>query len=148
MKKAIIVCLILILIVEVFFTINMNALKEVSGHGILDSTIQNSQGYYDIISSYGDEGFRVYKNIRRVDMVFPLIYGLLLILLLKQVGFKYYWLPLVASLFDISENLLIGRMLNAYPDQLDVGLLLSSLIFIKFSIILVSFVTYLARRRR
>lgn len=148
MKKAIIVCIILLFLMEIFFMVNMVELKAVSGQGILDSTIQSSQGYYEIISKYGTEGLNIYSRIRKVDMLFPLIYGILLILLLRKTHFKFYLLPIIASVADISENLLIGRMLKLYPEQLDVGLLLSTLIVIKFTVISVSFLIFLVRRKK
>lgn len=60
----------------------------------------------------------------RVDMVYPIIYGLFLMLLIIRLskGLKlphYLWLlvaPLLAMLFDYLENFQVLRMLRQYPD--------------------------------
>ena len=60
----------------------------------------------------------------RVDMVYPIVYGLFLMLLIirlsKGLKFRHHpWLlsgPLLAMLFDYLENFQVLRMLRQYPD--------------------------------
>lgn len=79
----------------------------------------------DLMAQMGEEGRAINRFISgRIDMIYPLIYGLFLILLLVRLSstLKYRrgpWLllvPILAMLFDYLENIQVLRMLRQYPD--------------------------------
>ena len=72
----------------------------------------------------GYEGRKIYQFILGfIDMIYPIIYGLLLFLLLVKLTEKFSnyklklicFIPMIAGLFDYIENFGISRMLNNYP---------------------------------
>ena len=148
MKKIILFLILLIVIIEVLFTVHMIELKSISGHPILDFTINNHEEVYQIISDYGLEGIKIYNKIQVLDLVFPFAYGMLLTLVLKTNQFKYYGLPLFATAMDLSENLCINRMLSAFPEELNLVGLLNVFIILKFTILLSSVLIYIIIKLR
>ncbi|HKK73763.1 MAG TPA: hypothetical protein VJ953_01715 [Saprospiraceae bacterium] len=92
----------------------------------LDLRMQYSPGEVkDLMAQMGKEGRAINRFISgRIDMIYPLVYGLFLILLLVRLSstLKYHrgpWLllvPILAMLFDYLENFQVLRMLRQYPD--------------------------------
>ncbi|MCF8380005.1 MAG: hypothetical protein K9H49_10535 [Bacteroidales bacterium] len=87
----------------------------------------NCEEVVELFSKMGIEGRRNYQiSAGIVDMIYPVIYGPLLVLLLSKIidhifkrksYLKYLaLLPLLAMLFDYSENMHILKMLAEYPD--------------------------------
>ena len=86
------------------------------------------QAVYAIVAGLGDQGRQIYIVTQlTVDLVFPILYSLLLALLIFTIfrkafagaGFlqKAIWLPLIGALFDYGENFGIVAMLVAHPNQ-------------------------------
>lgn len=102
------------------------------GHSILDMEMS---GYtvdraYEIFEALGEEGraFNM-KYIIPIDFLFPLAYGMFyfitLTLIVKNIGTKMKrpWvigsIGLVATLFDLLENIMIINLLQSYPQRLE-----------------------------
>lgn len=98
-------------------------------HVILDLNFGfNPEFAFDVISGYGErgrQGIMVFTGI--VDMIYPLVYGSLLVLLISRFRRKVNpgsntnqtinLLPFVAVLFDFMENTGILIMIQNYPGQ-------------------------------
>ncbi len=75
-----------------------------------------------IFEIMGGEGRKIYRLIAGfIDMIYPIVYGLLFSLLLIKTANNNsklklaYIIPLIAVLFDYIENIGILTMLNNYP---------------------------------
>lgn len=79
-----------------------------------------------LFDKLGTEGRDIYKGVVGIDMVYPLVYGILFILilawLLKSItrpGSQWLMLamlPVLGVLFDYLENINTLKLLNRYPD--------------------------------
>lgn len=80
-----------------------------------------------LFDKFGTEGRELYTIVAgRVDMIYPIIYGVLLILILaflsrKVFGLYSKWilislLPIIGMLFDFLENFNTLQLLNQYPE--------------------------------
>ncbi len=108
------------------YIIKLYGLQE---HVILDLKFGfNPEFAFEVISGYcerGRQGIMVLTGI--VDMIYPLIYGSLLVLLISRFRGKVNsgsntnqtinLLPVVAVFFDFLENTGILIMINYYPEQ-------------------------------
>lgn len=113
----------------------------------------------------GEEGRRTYHFVEtRIDMAYPLIYGLLFmfcILWLTKNWLNSRWLnlayiPIIAAILDVYENMQIARLLRLYPDfiaeQVNLACNLTRLkclaIFVSVALIIVLLIIWLLRRER
>ncbi len=123
--------LIVILAVYIFFQfafnglfgVSMGHLKQISG-GV---SIPDLHFYYtaeflqNLFTAYGKNGIEEYLQLQLVDMVYPLVYGLLLSTLL-YISFKnskmYYliYFPFAATVFDYFENFTIRYLATIFPE--------------------------------
>ena len=79
-----------------------------------------------LFDSLGTEGRDIYKTVVGIDMLYPVVYGLLFILilawLLKKITHENSgWMllaliPVLGVLFDHLENINTLKLLNRYPD--------------------------------
>ena len=86
---------------------------------------------YEMIESYQEAGRKIYRQIEiQVDFLYPILYSITFILLLLTLLKKSYpknpkmyrWalFPLLTFFADIFENIGILKMLDSYPEQLEV----------------------------
>jgi hypothetical protein len=112
-----------------------------------------------LLTAYGPAGRAYYTDVQqRLDMIFPLVFGLMLILGLRQLAPRRAALVVLPILFiaaDYAENALLRRVLRAGPDNLGVTVLhwASLATQIKFAALVASVVVLaaflvLATRRR
>jgi hypothetical protein len=100
------------------------------GGVILDLTIPtyHSEEALMAVENLGDAGRAVYKSIAfGEDLIYPIIYGLTLILLIaylwQKVTPEHKWsgrlcmVPALAVLFDYAENFSIVAMVNQFPEK-------------------------------
>ena len=97
----------------------------------LDMTLNYTPDYcYGILSSYGEVGRKIYAVLlSTLDALFPLLYGTFFFLLIRTVYRKLgvsrmltsavSALPLLATLFDWSENIAFIRLMSLYPSRSD-----------------------------
>jgi|GEM_PF-3639214 hypothetical protein len=100
---------------------------------------------YDILDRLNIEGRNTYfRNILTVDMVFPVLYGIFLLVLIsfllnkinthKKIFLCLIYLPFIISFFDILENILISILLINFPTKLIILSNIASIFtIIKFS---------------
>lgn len=79
-----------------------------------------------LFDSLGTEGRDIYKTVVGIDMLYPIIYGLLFVLVLAWLLKKITredsrWvllalLPVIGVIFDHLENINTLKLLNRYPD--------------------------------
>ena len=113
-----------------FFEHYQSKIDAVAGSGLKILDVRLSYSFDDVnglFAAMGSEGRKIYSIISgKVDMVFPIVNSLLLILillnLLKRVNLpssKWLYLsllPLLAGFFDFLENFTILNLLNSYPN--------------------------------
>lgn len=103
-------------------------MKYTHGTKLLDMEINYSpEKAYQMLTDYGLTGRQLYLNILTMDLIFPLVYSLFLMItvtLLFQKLFspdhpiqKLNLIPLVAGLADYLENFGIATMLLNYPTK-------------------------------
>jgi hypothetical protein len=71
-----------------------------------------------MLSAYGPEGIHLYLIAQwTVDLIFPIIGGLLFATCLLWLNARHWWwLGLLLTLADWTENIFITRLLLQYPD--------------------------------
>lgn len=84
------------------------------------------QDALDLLTALGEEGRQLYSIQQVVDTVFPLAYGLTLLLALGHLTARLFpgkrecgavvSLGLVGAIFDYGENMLIGTQLASFPN--------------------------------
>lgn len=112
----------------------------------------NIEYIYNIVSSYQMEGRRFYILMRwTFDIVWPIVYTLFFLTtityLTKNIGRKYsvklLYIPCLAVMFDLLENITATIVMSIYPIQFDVFvylLIISSIlkwVFVGISFIIV-----------
>lgn len=110
------------------FPYHANNLFEVTGKMVRTLDVRWSYNQQDVLTLFSDmqeAGRLEYQIVEGItDMIYPLVYGILIILLIlsltKILSVKRWWLllflPILTMLFDYSENTMILRMLDSYPD--------------------------------
>ncbi len=103
--------------------INEIARKDVT---LLDTRLSYTQPeVIELFTDMGTEGREINRFVSGVvDMVYPIVYGLLFMALLANLTYPFSnrqvkwlrFLPLIIMLFDYSENLGVLRMLSDYPE--------------------------------
>lgn len=81
----------------------------------------SSEKVYALLESYTDDEKQQYrKGMIALDFIYPLVYGLLLLLLLQRTKAPviFFLFPLSAMLFDYLENSFILVMLTLLPQKL------------------------------
>jgi hypothetical protein len=127
--KVILLLLVLYLGFSLFlFPFYQGQIDEIAGEPLkaLDLRMQYSfEDAQTLLEKMQPEGRSIAQLISgRVDMVYPIVYGLFLLLLITRLAAKLKfrpkaWLlltPVLAMLFDYLENIQVLRMLRQYPD--------------------------------
>ncbi|MEE9373107.1 MAG: hypothetical protein V3V00_08650 [Saprospiraceae bacterium] len=132
-----------------------NELREVApkAAGPIDLKFSYSQNeVYQMIESYGEKGRDIYiMSTVGIDLIYPIIYNIVFILILIILFKKKYplhgrkhllaFLPIVVFFADILENTGILLMLNNYPDRLrNVAFLTSACTSIKWAFVSISLI--------
>ena len=106
----------------------------------LDTRTSYTKGdVMELFSKMGEEGRRSYEySISVIDMIYPIIYGMLLILLLSKLiknifreGSNYIYLsllPIFIMIFDYAENTNTLTMLSKFPEISDSSVVFGSLV--------------------
>ena len=140
-----------ILLIAGLFLLSGNIIGEgkiktiTGGVGILDLKINYSPQYvYEVFALQGELGRELYRNmIIKVDLIFPLIDALFflsaLMLIFKPIITNSRKLtlliipPILIFIFDISENLMVLKMLSSYPKELHtIAILANMFTMLKF----------------
>ena len=105
---------------------------------------------YNIVDSYGSDGRRFYLLMRwTFDIIWPLTYTAFLLSTIGYLargvdlksGYKILYLPLLAVLFDLLENINASVIMALYPTRIDFfGYLLMGSSILKWIAISLSFV--------
>lgn len=113
------------------------------------SFFYNSNDLYDIAKQYGEEGRITYIKLRwTFDLVWPLVYTAFLVAWLWKLSTylmikKYYYIPIVAMMFDYLENLGTTIVFLVYPNKLIVLATITPwLSLLKWSILGLSFIIW------
>ena len=113
-----------------FFPRYQKKMQDAAGEPIAPLDTRFSYTYEDVRSAFerlGVDGRNVYSDLSsRIDMIYPLIYGLLFILVLAwalkkltRPGSPALWLaflPVIGMFFDYLENLTTIKLLNSFPE--------------------------------
>jgi len=114
------------IVIEVFFTINLPALTELTeGRSLLDMSIAYSPEFaYEHLESYQNAP-EVYFRIRLADFIFPAVYAFMLGILSTFVYRRKYdnpdnyrWIlcvPFAAAFFDYAENIILTALFRLLP---------------------------------
>lgn len=83
------------------------------------------QDVLQLFNSLGSEGLKQYKEFLLIDSIYPLVYGLLLILCFIYLQEKMgrlgkltewmHWLPIFLIIFDYTENLNTWLLIKSFP---------------------------------
>ena len=128
--KYIVACFVLFAVFSFYlFPEYQERLSEAAGEQVkpLDTRFSYSADEVRVLfEQLGTEGRDIYKGVVGLDMVYPLVYGFLFILILawflkKITGPGSQWLmlallPLIGVLFDYLENINTLKLLNRYPE--------------------------------
>lgn len=88
------------------------------------SFLYTSDDLYHIAELYGEDGRRTYIKLRwTFDLVWPIVYTAFLAVWIWKLSFylmikKYYYIPIVAMIFDYLENLGTTIVFFSYPNKL------------------------------
>jgi len=123
-KTIIILCVMLLFNASAFIIPGMPGnLQEISRHS-LDLKPPDLIFFYTpdeistFLSAIGSEGRQAFQTMHlTVDFSFPLIYGLLFILLIRHKWQRFMWVGLFPTIMDLSENFSLGYITHHYPDQ-------------------------------
>ena len=97
------------------------SLYQMSSVGILDFEVGYSKELVnEYFTKYGVEGLEIYRRVQYIDIINPAVYGLLLLTLTyrftkAQLTTYTVWAILALVFFDYLENILLFRIVNAYP---------------------------------
>ena len=104
------------------FSFSIIKMKEITGGlGLPDENLYYSYNQlFQMFERYGADGRAMYLNLQWVDMIYPLVYSLLLgsLLAILCKRSRFAWmilLPFVASLFDWTENILLRISVHSFP---------------------------------
>ena len=92
-----------------------------NGRGLPDAEIYYTyHQLFQLFDSYGEAGRKIYLQLQVIDMVYPVVYSLLLagilMALYKQSRFEHVvFIPFIAAVFDYTENILLRSSLLAFP---------------------------------
>lgn len=89
------------------------------GVGVIDLEFFYSPAkVFSMLSAYGPEGIHLYLIAQwTVDLVFPVIGGLFFITFLLWLGAKkWWWLGVLLTLSDWTENIFVTLLLVQFPD--------------------------------
>lgn len=104
-----------------FSIIKLKALS--GGTGIPDELYYyNFHQLYHLFDSYGNWGRSMYLRLQTIDMIYPIIYSLLLgsLLSLFYKRTRFDWLillPFFAMIFDYGENILLYINITQFPNM-------------------------------
>ena len=107
---------------------------------------------YIFLTNIGVEGRYAFRVMHlTVDLTFPFVYSLffyqLIRFLLDKLKTNMKWLPfipLLAGVFDIAENIILNYLTRAYPTYYpNLAFIVELLTMIKFALIAISFITAL-----
>ena len=119
-------------------------------------TSYSKEDVMELFSKLGDEGRETYEfAISVIDMIYPIVYGMLLILLLSKLiknifreESNYIYLsllPILIMIFDYAENTNTLSMLSKFPEISDgsvaFGSLVSGVKWYSVSVILILIIT-------
>lgn len=97
-----------------------NDIKALSGGiGVIDLEFYYSPAkVLSMLSAYGSEGIHLYLIAQwTVDLIFPIIGGFFISCCLLWIGAKrWWWLGILLTLADWTENVLVTLLLMQYPD--------------------------------
>lgn len=120
----------LLIVLEVLFVWSFNGLfpfsiiklKEMTGGlGMPDENVYYSYNQlYQLFNQYGASGRAMYLNLQWIDMFYPVVYSLLLGSLMAVLckSSRFAWmilLPLLAAVFDLTENILLRSIVQSFP---------------------------------
>lgn len=140
------ITLVLLVVLEGKFMLLSRDISEINpGFKTFDMQfLYSNQQFYDQLSAYTPQVFKLYEEFHRYDYVFPLVYGLFFMSWLSMTwkgkwGF-IRWLPLFASVLDYSENIALDRLVGLYPVRSDwLPQLVGGISFFKLLVIGISF---------
>jgi hypothetical protein len=107
---------------------------------------------YIFLTNIGVEGRDAFRVMHlTVDLTFPFVYSLFFYLLIRflldklKTNMKWLpFLPLLAGVFDLTENFILNYLTRAYPAYYpNLALIVELLTMIKFALIAISFITVL-----
>ena len=110
----------------IFFLIGLEMKRHHGSSEILDLKFGYSpQEAMEILSQQGDYGRRLASWGLALDMIYPIAYGLLLVLLLYRfmpriptlLEYVVYALPVIAAISDWLENIWEWRMMVGFPEK-------------------------------
>jgi len=146
--------ILLLLLLEVLFMWAFNGMfpfsipkiQQISGGlGIPDSELYYSFTQLSMMfDKYGANGREAYLNLQWIDMLYPVVYSLLLgsILYFLYKRSRFQWvvlIPLFAAIFDYLENIMLRINVLTFPNMNDVMVSMSSIAtFMKWSLLIVS----------
>ena len=104
------------------FSVSTANIKEISGgYAIPDLLFYYSPvQLHDLFTHFGEAGITEYLTLQWIDMIYPLVYSLLISTLLFLAFKKLKWqgtiyLPFVAALFDYLENFSLRYIASSFP---------------------------------
>lgn len=112
----------------VAFPYHAKQLHEITGKIVRILDVRWSYNQQDVMTLFGEmkeEGRAEYRFVASItDMIYPIVYGVLLILLIifltKNLTLEKWWLllllPILTMVFDFLENTTILSMLDSYPN--------------------------------
>jgi hypothetical protein len=137
-KKPFIIFLgVVFILMNVLVIISVSELSEISDYSIPDTAFGlNETILTNTFESFGIEGIEIYQQIIIYDLFLPFSYslflGTLIFILFRNSKFKYLaWVPIIAALFDYTENYLLVKALHQFQE---IGMILGSNIGLVVSI--------------
>ncbi|MBN2639666.1 MAG: hypothetical protein JXR65_11350 [Bacteroidales bacterium] len=129
------------------FPFSIQKLKEISGSGIPDELYYyNYQQLHQVLKDYGATGRKMYLDLQWIDMIYPIVYSLLLgsLMALFYKHSRFVWLvllPFFAIIFDYAENILLRIDVLNYPELNSFLVQMAAIsTLLKWSLIMLTFI--------
>ena len=103
------------------YSFSSKHIEKISNNGLLDTQFSyNIETVKKYFTSYGEIGRADYTKFQVLDMLFPIVYSLLLASLLFRLFAKSKYNPylfaIFAAIFDYIENIFLFVINNTFPD--------------------------------
>jgi hypothetical protein len=129
-RKGVMVTFAVCILFMVILQIGMIKIWRYSGEYIIDmKTNYTPDCVYNTLNNFGEYGRGIYSYLNIIDFFFPFIYGLFLCSLIgyifnmlypsKNSILKLMFVPFIAGMFDLCENVCIANILHSYPSRID-----------------------------
>jgi hypothetical protein len=128
------------------FPYSVEKIQQITGgRGLPDSEIYYTyHQLFQVFDAYGETGRAMYLQIQLIDMVYPVVYSLLLagilMALYKRSRFEHVvFIPFMAALFDYVENILLRTSVQAFPAMNDAVVQIAAMAtLLKWSLLVLS----------